>query len=72
MTSTQNENQMSVSRCMMMCRGSENVKQMCNMCADMCEACATECDKMADKIDACKQCADACRKCAQECRNMMR
>ena len=34
---------------MIMCRGSENVKQMCNMCADMCEACATECEKMGDK-----------------------
>jgi hypothetical protein len=50
-----------MSRCMMMCRdcvdmyrmafmmrgrGSEYVKQMCNMCADMCDACAMESDKM--------------------------
>src|SRR5690349_8410948 len=57
---------------MMMCRGSEYVKQMCEMCADMCEACATECEKMGSSMDMCKQCADACRRCAQECRNMMR
>ena len=57
---------------MMMCRGSEYAKQMCNMCADMCEACAMECEKMGDKMEVCKQCADMCRKCAQECRSMMR
>lgn len=30
----------------MMCRGSEYVRQMCNMCADMCRACAQECMNM--------------------------
>jgi hypothetical protein len=25
-------------------RGSENVKQICNMCADMCDKCAIECE----------------------------
>jgi hypothetical protein len=62
--------------CMMascfMSRGSENVKQICNMCADMCEACAMECEKLQDKMEECKICAQACRMCAQECRNMMR
>lgn len=57
---------------MMMARGSEYVKQMCNMCADMCEACAMECEEMGGKMEICKQCAEICRMCAQECRNMMR
>jgi hypothetical protein len=62
--------------CMMascfMSRGSENVKQICNMCADMCEACAMECEKFQDKMEECKVCAQACRMCAQECRSMTR
>ena len=29
-----------------MCRGSEYVRQMCNMCDDMCDACAMECRNM--------------------------
>ena len=62
--------------CMMascfMSRGSENVKQVCNMCADMCEACGTECEKFQDKMEECKMCAQACKMCAQECRNMTR
>jgi len=55
-----------------MSRGSENVKQVCNMCADVCEACAMECEKLQDKMEECRQCAQACRMCAQECRNMTR
>jgi len=56
----------------MMCRGSEYVRQMCNMCADMCDACAMECEKHSSMMEECKQCADMCRSCAQECRNMTR
>ena len=57
---------------MMMARGSEYSKQMCEMCAMVCDACAMECEKMGNKMEACKECAEMCKKCAQECRNMMR
>ena len=54
-----------------MCRGSEYVKQMCNMCAEICDACAMECEKHSG-MEECKMCAEACRMCATECRNMTR
>ena len=56
----------------LMSRGSENAKQICNICADICDACAEECEKFSSKMEQCKQCADACRTCAQECHNMAR
>lgn len=51
-----------------MARGSEFVKDLCNLCAQVCQACGEECAK--HKADHCQACAEACRRCADECRRM--
>lgn len=47
---------------------SEQVKQVCRICADACRACAEECSK--HQHDHCQQCAAECRRCAEVCMQM--
>ncbi|CAN5333710.1 four-helix bundle copper-binding protein [soil metagenome] len=51
-----------------MARGSENVAEICALCAEICDRCAVECSKHAH--DHCQKCAEACRHCAAECRKV--
>ena len=53
----------------LMSLGSNNVKEICKLCADMCDVCGSECNNHQNLH--CQECADACKHCADECRKMV-
>ena len=53
----------------LMSLGSEQVKEICRICATICEACEEECRKHSN--EHCAECAAACDKCAEECSIML-
>ena len=53
----------------LMSLGSDEIKEMCKICARICEACEAECRKH-DNIH-CAECAAACDDCAEECMSML-
>lgn len=47
-------------------RGSEQLPQLLQVCADICRACGEECAR--HDMDHCQECAEACRRCEEVCR----